>query len=128
MLERLIDSETTAPSSVPLMQLVTGFWAFKTLAAAHELLVYADKTKQRRPLMDPAGVSGGQPQRGPIRQVVVVQVPAEALEQGDVVPIPLEAPFNPQLEEYRDWRAVSHTFTLRPDGGAVLTVLFELPI
>lgn len=78
--------------------------------------------------MDPAGVSGGQPQRGPIRQVVVVQVPAEALEQGDVVPIPLEAPFNPQLEEYRDWRAVSHTFTLRPDGGAVLTVLFELPI
>src|SRR5919199_6872482 len=28
---------TTAPSPVPLMQLSTGFWAFKTLAAAHEL-------------------------------------------------------------------------------------------
>ena len=28
---------TTAPSPVPLMQLSSGFWAFKTLAAAHEL-------------------------------------------------------------------------------------------
>jgi hypothetical protein len=28
---------TAAPSPVPLMQLSSGFWAFKTLAAAHEL-------------------------------------------------------------------------------------------
>ncbi|WP_199739363.1 methyltransferase [Streptomyces klenkii] len=29
------------PSSLPLMQLSTGFWAFKTLAAAHELGLFA---------------------------------------------------------------------------------------
>ena len=28
---------TRTPTPVPLMQIATGFWAFKTLAAAHEL-------------------------------------------------------------------------------------------
>ena len=78
--------------------------------------------------MDPMDVSGGQPQsRGPIRQVVVIQIAEEELQQGPVVPIPLEAPFNEQLDAYRDWMAVSHTFTLNPGGGAILTVLFERP-
>lgn len=33
--------EPALPSPVPLMQLSTGFWAFKTLAAAHELGLFA---------------------------------------------------------------------------------------
>ncbi len=74
---------------------------------------------------DPADVSGGQPQSGPIRQVVVVHIPEEDLQQGPVVHVPLGTQINPQLDEYRDWTVVSHTFTLNPAGGAVLTVLFE---
>lgn len=36
-----IDSMQELPSAVPLMALSTGFWAFKTLAAAHELDLFS---------------------------------------------------------------------------------------
>jgi predicted O-methyltransferase YrrM len=38
---RLVASAAAVPSPVPLMALSTGFWAFKTLAAAHELGLFA---------------------------------------------------------------------------------------
>jgi hypothetical protein len=41
---RAVDQKTTTPelpSAVPLMALSTGFWAFKTLAAAHELDLFS---------------------------------------------------------------------------------------
>jgi hypothetical protein len=31
------------------------------------------------------------------------------------------------MDEYECWSAVSHTFEVRADGDAILTVLFELP-
>ncbi|HEY0832294.1 MAG TPA: methyltransferase [Azospirillum sp.] len=37
----LHDAEQTLPSPLPLMALSTGFWAFKTLAAAHELDLFS---------------------------------------------------------------------------------------
>jgi hypothetical protein len=77
--------------------------------------------------VDPADVSDEQLQRrGPRRQIVIVHIAEVELHSGSpVVSIPLEAPFNEQLDEYRGWTAVSHTFTLKPGGGAVLTILFE---
>ncbi len=78
--------------------------------------------------MDPADVSGGQPQSRPIRQLVVVRIAKENLSQDQVATIPFTEPFAPLDEAYRKWTAVSHTFTLNPDGSAVRTVLFERQI
>src|SRR5262245_9195448 len=36
-----IDAAPELPSVIPLMALSTGFWAFKTLAAAHELDLFS---------------------------------------------------------------------------------------
>ncbi len=47
MPERTPTQETThpSPSPMPLMELATGFWAFKTLAAAHELDLFSSLSR-----------------------------------------------------------------------------------
>ncbi len=78
-------------------------------------------------MANPFDVGSGQ-QSGPIRQVVVVQIPEEEWQRWEGTPVehvPLQSPFNAALEEYRDWKIISHTFTLKPEGGAVLTFLLE---
>src|ERR1044071_5555527 len=60
-----------ALSPVPLMQLATGFWAFKTLAAAHELDLFSR-------LSGTAGTTAG----GLAEALAVEERPAEMMLTG----------------------------------------------
>ncbi len=61
-----------------------------------------------------------------IRNLVVQRIPKDQLQDvqntADSVHFPL--PEN-VIGDYREWRAVSHTFVIQSNGDGLLTVLFE---
>jgi hypothetical protein len=86
--------------------------------------------------MQPEDVSGGAGRPQAVeRRLLIRSIPREALSnimllhralgEGEHIDLDLGAYID---EEYlNDWKVLSHTFSLQPEGGALLTLLIERP-
>jgi hypothetical protein len=60
-----------------------------------------------------------------VRHLVVELMPAQELAPVLAGEGSGSFPLEDALEGYEDWDLVSHTFDLREDGGAIVTLIFE---
>jgi hypothetical protein len=87
--------------------------------------------------MQPEDMSGGARRPAAVqRKLLIRSIPSEAisdimllheaLDQGEHIDLDLGDYID---QDYLDeWKVLSHTFSLQPEGGALLTLLLEAPV
>jgi hypothetical protein len=87
--------------------------------------------------MQPEDMSGGVGRPGAVqRRLLIRSIPSEAISnvmllhealgKGEHIDLDLGAYVD---QEYlNEWKVLSHTFSLQPEGGALLTLLLEAPV
>ncbi len=86
--------------------------------------------------MQPEDMSGGAGRAGAVqRRLLIRSIPDEAISLmqlhralGEGEHIDLDLGDYIDQEYLEEWKVLSHTFSLQPEGGALLTLLLEKPI
>jgi hypothetical protein len=87
--------------------------------------------------MQPEDMSGGAGRPGAVRRRLLIRsIPSEAIPNvlvlhealGESEHIDLDLGDYIDQEYLEEWKVLSHTFSLQPEGGALLTLLLEAPV
>ena len=87
--------------------------------------------------MQPEDMSGGTGRPAAVqRRLLIRSIPADAISDymllhqalGKSEHIDLDLGDYIEREYLEEWKVLSHTFSLQPEGGALLTLLLEAPV